>query len=112
MIEITSDYGVIGPLCWRNKSMEVDWLIEIGDLPGISHKFCIEGACGLVSRVDTVKLSDISLHQVLGINIASAPKVFINLVKTTVLNAIGQQIANNARENTINYLHSCLLASL
>jgi hypothetical protein len=111
MIEITSDYGVIGPLYWRNKSMEIDWLIEIGDLPGISHKFCIEGACGLASRVDTVKLSDISLHQVSGINIASTPKAFVNLIKLTVLNAIGQQIANNARENTINYLYSCLLAS-
>jgi hypothetical protein len=113
MIEINSEGGYIGPICWRNKSPEFSWNIQLPDEgEPWNHKFYIEGSFSLSPMALTkIKRTDITLTEVScqgeKLMIDRAPKALLNVIKTTVLNALEVQV-EIIREDQVAYLNTCL----
>lgn len=114
MIEINSDGGHIGPIYWRNKSQELNWSIKLNDEGYLwNHKFYIWGSVGLNSQAFTrIRLVDILITEVScqgdQLVLDGIPKVFLNMIKTTVPHAMFQVQKEIIHDNQVQYLNTCL----
>jgi hypothetical protein len=119
MISINSEGGCIGSFWWRNRSPEFHWNIQISnDSDPWMHKFYVQGAFGfdplacpwLKFKPNDILLTEVSCQGGF-LALDEMPKAFVNLVKTTVIDALIEVQRGIIHDSQIKHLNTCLSRS-